>query len=70
MRTFARKKTVSAKQTMRQKLAYVRKNWQLYVIFLMPALLLTIIFKYIPMSGVLIALRITMSSKGFLEVSG
>lgn len=33
MRTFARKKTVSAKQTMRQKLAYVRKNWQLYVIF-------------------------------------
>lgn len=55
MRTFARKKTVSAKQTMRQKLAYVRKNWQLYVIFLMPALLLTIIFKYIPMSGVLIA---------------
>ena len=55
MRTFARKKAVSAKQTMRQKLAYVRKNWQLYVIFLMPALLLTIIFKYIPMSGVLIA---------------
>ena len=28
---------------------YVRDHWQLYVIFLLPALALTIIFRYIPM---------------------
>jgi putative aldouronate transport system permease protein len=36
-------------------LSYVKKHWQLYVIFMLPAFLLTIIFKYIPMGGVLIA---------------
>lgn len=39
------------------KLRYMRNNWQLYVIFMMPALLLTIIFKYIPMGGVLLAFK-------------
>lgn len=55
MRAVTKKKAVSKKQTFAQKLSYVKKNWQLYLFFLMPALLLTIIFKYIPMSGVLIA---------------
>ena len=36
-------------------LVYFRQNWQLYVIFMLPALLLTIIFKYLPMGGILIA---------------
>lgn len=36
-------------------LVYMRQHWQLYVIFMMPALLLTLIFRYIPMGGVLIA---------------
>ncbi|MBQ9492913.1 MAG: sugar ABC transporter permease [Oscillibacter sp.] len=36
-------------------LVYMRQHWQLYVLFLLPALLLTLIFKYIPMGGVLIA---------------
>ncbi len=36
-------------------LLYVRQHWQLYVIFLLPALALTLIFKYIPMGGILIA---------------
>ena len=36
-------------------LLYVRQHWQLYVLFLLPAFLLTLIFKYIPMGGVLIA---------------
>ena len=43
------------KRTAAEKLQYVKKNWQLYVFFLLPALLLTIIFKYVPMGGVLIA---------------
>ena len=36
-------------------LVYMRQHWQLYILFIMPALLLTLIFKYIPMGGVLIA---------------
>ena len=43
------------KQTMKEKLSYIRKNWQLYLFFLMPALVLTIIFKYLPMGGILMA---------------
>lgn len=38
-------------------LKYMRQHWQLYVVFLMPALLLTIIFRYLPMGGVLIAFQ-------------
>ena len=38
-------------------LVYIRQHWQLYVIFMMPALLLTLIFKYAPMSGILIAFQ-------------
>lgn len=51
----AKKTLTNGKQTMRQKLFYVRKNWQLYVFFLMPALVFTIIFKYLPMGGILMA---------------
>jgi putative aldouronate transport system permease protein len=34
---------------------YVRQHWQLYLIFMLPAFVLTIIFRYIPMGGVAIA---------------
>lgn len=54
MRTPAKGKT-AVRQTAAKKLGYIRKNWQLYIFFLMPALLLTVIFKYLPMGGVLIA---------------
>ena len=43
------------KRTLASKVSYVKRNWQLYVFFLMPALALTIIFKYLPMGGLLIA---------------
>ena len=36
-------------------MVYMCQHWQLYLLFLLPALLLTLIFKYIPMGGVLIA---------------
>ena len=36
-------------------LVYVRQHWQLYLIFMLPAFLLTIIFRYIPMGGIMIA---------------
>lgn len=39
------------------KWKYVKKNWQLYIIFLLPAFLLTLIFKYFPMGGILMAFK-------------
>jgi putative aldouronate transport system permease protein len=36
-------------------LLYVRQHWQLYVLFILPAFVLTIIFRYVPMGGILIA---------------
>lgn len=55
-------KTVAAANTKRKTkarhlLSYLRQNWQLYVIFLMPALVLTVIFKYMPMGGIMIAFK-------------
>lgn len=55
MEVEAKKTLTYQKRTTRQKLLYVRKNWQLYVIFLLPALVLTVIFKYLPMGGILMA---------------
>ena len=40
---------------MHNALVYFRQHWQLYVIFMLPAFLLTIIFRYIPMGGIAIA---------------
>ena len=47
-------------------LVYLRQHWQLYVIFLLPAFVLTIIFRYIPMGGILIAFEDYNAIKGFL----
>lgn len=53
----AKKPLSNGKRTARQKLLYVRKNWQLYIFFLLPALFITVIFKYLPMGGILIAFK-------------
>ncbi len=47
-------------------LVYVKQHWQLYVIFLLPALALTLIFKYIPMGGILIAFQDYNPFRGIL----
>ena len=47
-------------------LVYVTQHWQLYVFFLLPALALTIIFKYIPMGGILIAFERYNPIRGIL----
>lgn len=52
MKKGSAKAVPAGKRTAAEKLQYVKKNWQLYVFFLLPALLLTIIFKYVPMGGV------------------
>lgn len=46
---------------------YFKNHWQLYVIFLFPALLLTIVFKYIPMGGILIAFKKYNPIKGIIN---
>jgi putative aldouronate transport system permease protein len=40
---------------MHNTLGYLRQHWQLYVLFMLPAFALTVIFRYIPMGGILIA---------------
>ena len=61
-----RRKKLGGKAVAKQKnsgrglhnaLVYFRQHWQLYVIFLLPALLLTLIFRYAPMGGILIAFK-------------
>lgn len=47
-------------------LKYMRQHWQLYVVFLLPALLLTIVFRYLPMGGVLIAFQKYNPFRGIL----
>ena len=34
---------------------YLQQHWQLYLIFMLPAFVLTIIFRYFPMGGIMIA---------------
>lgn len=48
-------------------LVYIVQHWQLYVIFLLPALALTIIFRYIPMGGILIAFENYNPIQGLLD---
>lgn len=47
-------------------LLYVKQHWQLYVLFLLPALALTLIFRYIPMGGIMIAFQRYNPIKGIL----
>ena len=57
---------VASGSKMHNTLVYFRQHWQLYLIFIMPAFLLTIIFKYLPMGGILIAFTEYNPIKGIL----
>lgn len=62
-------KTITANRknsSLRNSIVYVVQHWQLYVFFLLPALALTIIFRYIPMGGILIAFEKYNPIKGIL----
>ncbi|MGM9538338.1 MAG: ABC transporter permease [Candidatus Onthomonas sp.] len=50
-----RRLAVPAGESIRKKLVYMRNNWQLYIFFLLPAVALTFVFKYLPMGGLAIA---------------
>ena len=62
----AKPSKVRKQANLERKGTYVKKNWQLYLFFLMPGLLLTIIFKYLPMGGLLIAFEDYNVIKGVL----
>ena len=53
-------------QKMRKTMLYFRQHWQFYFFFLLPALLLTIIFRYLPMGGILIAFQDYNPIRGIL----
>lgn len=57
-------KTVNNLKTV-NKLRYMKDNYQLYL-FILPALVLTIIFKYVPMYGALIAFKDFNALKGIM----
>ena len=48
-------KTAKGGGKLQNTLLYFRQHWQLYLLFLLPAFVLTIVFRYIPMGGILIA---------------
>ena len=48
---------VSRRRITQNRIAYVKNNWQLYVVFMLPAFVLTLIFKYLPMGGLVIAFQ-------------
>ena len=58
--------TTNKENRMHNTLVYVRHHWQLYVFFLGPALFLTILFKYFPMGGIIIAFQKYNPFKGIL----
>lgn len=57
---------VSASQRVHNTGVYIARHWQLYLIFILPAVVLTLIFKYMPMGGILIAFQDYNPFKGIL----
>lgn len=57
--------TLDKGKTNVKKLKYIRENYQLYL-FILPAVALTIIFKYIPMYGTIIAFKDFNPLKGIM----
>ena len=57
---------VSASQRVHNTGVYMARHWQLYLIFILPAVALTLIFKYMPMGGSLIAFEDYNPFRGIL----
>lgn len=60
-------RTSTKKSTLSEKLNYIKKNYLLYLFFTLPPLILLIVFKYIPMGGVLIAFEDYSPMQGVLQ---
>lgn len=60
------KKIKKTEEGFKKKLRYMKKNYQLYLFFMLPPLLLLIIFKYIPIGGILMAFEDYSPIQGLL----
>ena len=60
------KKFKKTEEGFKKKLRYMKKNYQLYLFFMLPPLLLLIIFKYIPIGGILMAFEDYSPIQGLL----
>ena len=60
------KKFKKTEEGIKKKLRYMKKNYQLYLFFMLPPLLLLIIFKYIPIGGILMAFEDYSPIQGLL----
>lgn len=60
-------KSCKKRSTIAETKNYIRQHWQLYVFFLGPAFVLTIVFKYLPMGGILIAFEKYNPIKGLIN---
>lgn len=58
--------TKNKNSVFKETIRYVMNHWQLYVVFLGPALFLTLLFRYVPMGGILIAFQKYNPIKGIL----
>ena len=57
---------LTAERKLHNTWVYIKRHWQLYLLFLLPAVVLTLVFKYAPMGGVLIAFQKYNPFKGHL----
>lgn len=55
--TSVSKKGNTSNSALHNTLVYVAQHWQLYLLFMLPAVALTIIFRYVPMGGIMIAFK-------------
>ena len=61
---------LTAERKLHNTWVYIKRHWQLYLLFLLPAVALTLVFKYAPMGGVLIAFQKYNPFKGIWQGAG
>lgn len=61
---------LTAERKLHNTWVYIKRHWQLYLLFLLPAVALTLVFKYAPMGGVLIAFQKYNPSRASGAASG
>ncbi len=59
-------KFYSNSNKLRKNIKYIKKNYQLYLFFMLPPLILLIVFKYLPIGGILIAFEDYSPIQGIL----
>lgn len=61
-----KEKFYSNNNKLKKNIKYIKKNYQLYLFFMLPPLILLIVFKYLPIGGILIAFEDYSPIQGIL----